>query len=60
MGHGLRSAQLAALAVSAYRNARRSRQSLTSCARLIDEAVAAAKGAQRQWMALPRASAQSR
>jgi hypothetical protein len=42
MGHGLRSAQLAALAVSAYRNARRSPQGLTRTARFIDEAVAAA------------------
>lgn len=41
MGHGLRSAQLAALAVSAYRNARRSRQSMTRTVHLIDEAVAA-------------------
>lgn len=42
MGHGLRSAQLAALAVSAYRNARRGHQSLTRTLHLIDEAVAAA------------------
>jgi len=44
MGHGLRSAQLAALAVSAYRNARRSLHGLTRTAHLIDEAVATAFG----------------
>lgn len=42
MGHGLRSAQLAALAVSAYRNARRGRQGLTRTAQFLDEAVTAA------------------
>jgi serine/threonine protein phosphatase PrpC len=42
MGHGLRSAQLAALAVSAYRNARRGNQGLTGTARFVDEAVTAA------------------
>lgn len=42
MGHGLRSAQLATLAVSAYRNARRGRQSLAQTLRLVDEAVASA------------------
>jgi len=39
MGHGLQSAQLAALAVSAYRNARRSDKSLTDTALLIDAAL---------------------
>jgi serine phosphatase RsbU (regulator of sigma subunit) len=44
MGHGLRSAQLAALAVSAYRNARRGGHDLVSTVRWIDEAVAGAFG----------------
>ena len=39
MGHGLHSAQLAALTVAAYRNARRSKRSLTDTARRIDEAL---------------------
>ena len=39
MGHGLQSAQLAALTVAAYRNARRSGRSLTDSARTIDEAL---------------------
>ncbi len=39
MGHGVRSAQLAALAVSAYRNARRHGTDLTQTVRLIDEAI---------------------
>ena len=41
MGHGLQSAQLAALAVAAYRNARRSDRSLADTARSIDEALLA-------------------
>lgn len=41
MGHGLRSAQLAALAVTAYRNARRGGRTLVRTAQLIDSAVAA-------------------
>ena len=44
MGHGLRSAQLAILAVSAYRNARRSGHSLTATASDVDEAVEAGFG----------------
>lgn len=39
MGHGLRSAQLASLAVETYRNARRSGRSLVGTAAAIDEAV---------------------
>lgn len=41
MGHGLRSAQLAALAVTAYRNARRSGRNLVGTAQLLDGAIAA-------------------
>ena len=44
MGHGLQSAQLAALTVAAYRNARRSDRSLTDTARSIDEALLAGFG----------------
>ncbi len=44
MGHGLQSAQLAALTVAAYRNARRSGRSLTDTIRTIDEAVLAGFG----------------
>ncbi len=40
MGHGVRAAQLAALAVSAYRNARRHGQDLTLTLSLIDDAIA--------------------
>jgi serine phosphatase RsbU (regulator of sigma subunit) len=39
MGHGLHSAQLAALAVAAYRNARRSDRSLAGTIATIDDAV---------------------
>ena len=39
MGHGLRSAQLATLAVAAYRNARRSDRSLVDTAERIHEAL---------------------
>jgi hypothetical protein len=39
MGHGLRSAQLATLAVAAYRNARRADRSLTDTAAVIHEAL---------------------
>ena len=39
MGHGLQSAQLAALTVAAYRNARRADRSLTDTAHSIDEAL---------------------
>jgi serine/threonine protein phosphatase PrpC len=39
MGHGLQSAQLATLAVAAYRNARRSDRTLSETARFVDEAV---------------------
>ncbi len=39
MGHGLQSAQLAALSVAAYRNARRNDRTLTETAHLIDAAV---------------------
>jgi hypothetical protein len=42
MGHGLRSAQLAALAVAAYRNCRRSGRTLVATAVALDEAVEAA------------------
>ena len=41
MGHGLRSAQLAALAVAAYRNARRTERSLTKTAHAVDDALVA-------------------
>ena len=44
MGHGLRSAQISALAVAAYRNARRARRGLTPLVRSIDAAVAALFG----------------
>ena len=44
MGHGLGSAQLAILSVSAYRNARRSGRSLTATASAIDESVETAFG----------------
>jgi len=39
MGHGLQSAQLASLAVAAYRNARRSERRLTETALAVDAAV---------------------
>lgn len=42
MGHGLHSAQLAVLAVAAYRNARRSGRALTQTVLEIDDAVSAA------------------
>jgi serine phosphatase RsbU (regulator of sigma subunit) len=41
MGHGLRSAQLAALAVAAYRNARRTGRSLTATAQAVEDALVA-------------------
>jgi len=41
MGHGLRSAQLATLAVAAYRNARRSERSLTKATQAVDDALLA-------------------
>jgi serine phosphatase RsbU (regulator of sigma subunit) len=41
MGHGLRSAQLAVLAVAAYRNARRTDRSLTKTAQAVDDALLA-------------------
>ena len=41
MGHGLRSAQLAVLAVAAYRNARRSERTLTKTASSVDDALVA-------------------
>ncbi len=44
MGHGLGSAQLAILSVSAYRNARRSGLSLAATASAVDEAVETAFG----------------
>lgn len=44
MGHGLQSAQLAALTVAAYRNARRSERTLTETARSIDEVLLAGYG----------------
>jgi serine phosphatase RsbU (regulator of sigma subunit) len=44
MGHGLGSAQLAILSVSAYRNARRSGHSLAATASAVDQAVEAAFG----------------
>ena len=46
MGHGLRSAQLAALSVAAYRNARRGGRSLTATASVIDDAVEAGFGSE--------------
>jgi serine phosphatase RsbU (regulator of sigma subunit) len=45
MGHGLPSAQLSALALSAYRNARRGRQGMVSMARFIDTAISSVFGA---------------
>ena len=42
MGHGVQTAQLASLAVAAYRNARRSSQSLLDTAQIIDVAVTSA------------------
>lgn len=39
MGHGLRSAQMAVLAVTAYRHARRSGRSLTATAHVVDSAI---------------------
>ena len=42
MGHGLQSAQLAAVAVAGYRNGRRSGRNLANAARSIDKAVDAA------------------
>ncbi len=44
MGHGLQSAQLASLAVAAYRNARRSGSGLAETVRCIDEALLAGFG----------------
>jgi len=44
MGHGLQAAQLASLAVAAYRNARRSDRRLTETAQVIDAAVFAGFG----------------
>ena len=44
MGHGLQAAQLASLAVAAYRNARRSDRSLLDTAKIIDSAVTSAFG----------------
>lgn len=44
MGHGLLSAQLAALTVASYRNARRADRSLSDTARSIDEALLAGFG----------------
>ena len=44
MGHGLRSAQLAVLAVAAYRNARRADRSLTETAAVIHRALVEAFG----------------
>lgn len=44
MGHGLQSAQLAALTVAAYRNARRSDRSLADTVRVVDEALLAGFG----------------
>ena len=41
MGHGLHSAQLAVLAIAAYRNARRAGRSLSDTARSVDAAVTA-------------------
>lgn len=42
MGHGLQSAQLAVLAIAAYRNARRDGRSLTETAATVDDAVTTA------------------
>jgi hypothetical protein len=44
MGHGLRSAQLATLAIAAYRNARRADRSLTDTATFIHDALVDAFG----------------
>ncbi len=44
MGHGLQSAQLAVLAIAAYRNARRGGRSLVDTARSIDAAVTSVFG----------------
>ncbi|CAA9371080.1 MAG: Serine phosphatase RsbU, regulator of sigma subunit [uncultured Nocardioides sp.] len=44
MGHGLRSSQLAAMAVASYRNARRTGQDLTRTVRLVDEAISLSFG----------------
>ncbi|MCU1692103.1 MAG: protein serine/threonine phosphatase [Frankiales bacterium] len=44
MGHGLQSAQLAALTVAAYRNARRAERGLTETVHAIDEALLAGFG----------------
>ena len=44
MGHGLQSAQLAALTIAAYRNARRADRNLTDTARSMDEALLAGFG----------------
>lgn len=44
MGHGLQSAQLAVLAIAAYRNARRAGRSLTETAARVDDAVTTAFG----------------
>ena len=44
MGHGLQSAQLAALTVAAYRNARRNDRGLTETVRTIDDALLAGFG----------------
>lgn len=44
MGHGLQSAQLATLAVAAYRNARRADRRLTDTAQAVDAAVFSAFG----------------
>jgi hypothetical protein len=44
MGHGLQSAQLAALSIAAYRNARRSGRPLSTTAEAVDSAVVAAFG----------------
>ncbi len=44
MGHGLQSAQLASLAVAAYRNARRSDRRLSETAQVVDAAVFSAFG----------------
>ena len=46
MGHGLRSAQLAALSVAAYRNARRGGRSLAATASVVDDAVEAGFGSE--------------
>lgn len=44
MGHGLQSAQLAALTIAGYRNARRAGRSLVDTARTLDEALLAGFG----------------